>query len=159
MEDDQTFPTLKKFMTPQTTGLIVGGLLPAFFFGLSGVFAKPATQAGISTGFYLTILGLAAASVGLLFCFVSPDRTISFRSGGLTAIVGVTWAIAAGLVAVALTSYGVPVAKLVPLYNMNTLVAVLLALVVFSEWRDVNAVRLLVGSLLIVAGGSLVATS
>jgi uncharacterized membrane protein len=71
----------------------------------------------------------------------------------------VTWAIAAGLVAVALTSYGVPVARLVPLYNMNTLVAVLLALVVFSEWRDVNAVKLLVGSLLIIAGGSLVATS
>ena len=146
-------------MNHYTTGLIVGGLLPALFFGLSGVFAKPATQAGISTGFYLTIIGLAAASVGLLFCVISPDRTISPRSAGLTSLVGITWAIAAGLVAVGLTVYSVPVAKLVPLYNMNTLVAVLLALVVFSEWHDVNAPRLLVGSLLIVFGGSLVAAS
>lgn len=146
-------------MTTQSTGLIIGGLLPALFFGLSGVFAKPATQAGISTGFYLTILGLAAASVGLVFCFILPERTLSLRSGGFTVLVGVTWAIAAGLVAIALTGCRVPIAKLVPLYNMNTLVAVLIALVVFSEWRDVNAVKLLIGSLLIIAGGSLVATS
>ena len=146
-------------MSPQLSGLIVGGLLPALFFGLSGVFARPATQAGISTGFYLTIIGLAAATVGLLFSLVFPERELTFRSGIFTVLVGSTWAIAAGLVAITLTKYGTPISRLVPLYNMNTLVAVLIGLWVFSEWRDVNAIKLLLGALLIVVGGSLVATS
>ena len=153
-------PILPQFlMSPQSLGLIIGGLLPALFFGLSGVFARPATQAGISTGFYLTILGLAASTVGLIFCFLLPERVLSFRGGLFTVLVGSTWAIAAGLVAIALTHYGAPIAKLVPFYNMNTLVAVLIGLVVFSEWQEVNGLKLLIGALLIIVGGSLVATS
>jgi uncharacterized membrane protein len=146
-------------MSPQLSGLIVGGLLPALFFGLSGVFARPATQAGISTGFYLTIIGLAAATVGLVFCLIFPERELTFRSGLFTILVGSTWAIAAGLVAIALTKYGSPISRLVPLYNLNTLVAVIIGLVVFSEWREVNALQLLIGAVLIIVGGSLVATS
>lgn len=146
-------------MSPQTLGLIIGGLLPAVFFGLSAVFSRPATQIGISTGFYLMINGLAIATVGLIFCLIFPDRIVSLRSGLFTVLVGSTWAIAAGLVAIALTHYGAPIARLVPLYNMNTLVAVLIGLVVFSEWREVDTLKLMMGALLIIIGGSLVATS
>jgi hypothetical protein len=146
-------------MSTQALGLIIGGLFPAIFFGLSAVFSRPATQIGISTGFYLTINGLAIASVGLIFCLTFPERVLSFRSGFFTVLVGSCWALAAGLVAIALTNYGMPIARLVPLYNMNTLVAVVIGLFVFSEWRDVDAIKLLIGALLMVVGGSLVATS
>ena len=44
---------------------------------------------------------------------------------------------------------------LVPLYNMNTLVAVGIGLVLLGEWRDVSVWRLLAGAALIVAGGVL----
>ena len=46
-------------MTNQTIGLLIGGLLPAVFYGISGVFAKPATEAGIGIGLYIMLIGLA----------------------------------------------------------------------------------------------------
>lgn len=71
--------------------------------------------------------------------------------------IGASWAAGMALVALALTRYGVPLSKLAPLYNMNTLVVVLLALIVFAEAREVAFPRLLLGTLLILAGGVVVA--
>ena len=51
------------------------------------------------------------------------------------------------------------IAQLVPLYNMNTLVAVILALIVFSEWQELQLVKLLLGTVLIVAGAIFVANA
>ena len=146
-------------MTNQTIGLLIGGLLPAVFYGISGVFAKPATEAGIGIGLYILLIGLAVSLTGLLIYGFSPDNTISLRSGIFTVAVGLTWAISAAGVAVALASYQVPVSRLVPLYNMNTLVAVLLGLVIFAEWKDVQTAKLVGGAVLIAIGGSMVATS
>jgi transporter family protein len=147
-------------MTGQVQGIVIGGLLPALFFGISGVFAKAATQGTtIGTGLYMVLVGLAAALVGLMVHLVDPGKVVSWRSGVFTSLVGVTWGIAAGLVAFALTKYRTPIATLVPLYNMNTLVAVVIGLFWFAEWKEVNTFRLVVGSICIVVGGSLVATS
>jgi uncharacterized membrane protein len=146
-------------MTQNMNAIIMGGILPAVFFGLAGVFAKPSTQAGIGTGLYLVCVGLSAALVGLVFHLSVPDKTISIRSGGFAILVGLTWAFAAGLVAFTLSKYSTPISKLVPLYNMNTLVAVCIGLVAFAEWKDVHVPQLIVGSLLVVIGGTLVANS
>jgi uncharacterized membrane protein len=146
-------------MTQNMNAIIIGGILPAVFFGLAGVFAKPSTQAGIGTGLYLVCVGLSAALVGLVFHLSVPDKTISIRSGGFAILVGLTWAVAAGLVAFTLSKYSTPISKLVPLYNMNTLVAVCIGLVAFAEWKDVHVPQLIVGSLLVVIGGTLVANS
>lgn len=127
-------------MTQNMHAIIMGGILPALFFGLAGVFTKPSTQAGIGTGLYLVCVGLAAALVGLVLHLLVPDKTISIRSGGFAVLVGLTWAVAAGLVAFALSKYSTPISKLVPLYNMNTLVAVCIGLVAFAEWKDVHIV-------------------
>lgn len=77
-------------MTQNLHAIIMGGVLPALFFGLAGVFAKPRTQAGIGTGFYLVCVGLAAS------------------------------------------------------------------LVAFAEWKDVHISKLIIGSVLVVIGGTLV---
>jgi len=146
-------------MTQNLNAMIMGGLLPALFFGLSGVFAKPSTQAGIGTGLYLVCVGLAAALVGLVYHLCIPEKTISMRSGGFAVLVGLTWAVAAGSVAFALSRYAVPISKLVPLYNMNTLVTVSIGLVAFAEWKDVHVSKLIVGSVLVVIGGALVANA
>lgn len=146
-------------MSEQSYGMLIGGLLPAIFYGISGVFAKPATEAGIGIGPYVIIIGLSVTVVGVaVYCF-SADHSISLRSGLLTSAVGITWAIGAAGVAIALANYNVAITKLVPLYNMNTLVAVVLGLVVFSEWKDVQTYKLVSGAVLIAIGGSLVATS
>ena len=70
-----------------------------------------------------------------------------------------TWGIASGLVAYSLLHFNVPISQLVPLYNMNTLVAVLLALVVFSEWKDLHTLKLLFGTVLIAIGAVFVANA
>lgn len=146
-------------MTQNMSAAIMGGILPAVFFGLAGVFAKPSTQAGIGTGLYLVCVGLAAALVGLVFHLSLPDKAISLRSGGFAVLVGLTWGFAAGLVAFTLSKYAAPISRLVPLYNMNTLVAVCIGLIAFAEWRDVHVPQLIAGSVLVVVGGTLVANA
>lgn len=146
-------------MTQSMAAIIVGGILPAVFFGVSGALAKSSTQAGIGTGLYILCIGAAVALVGCVFCLFIPDRTINMRSGLFASLVGITWAFAAGFVAISLARYGVPVSKLAPIYNMNTLVTVVIGLFVFAELTDVNAWKLVSGALLIVAGGMLVANS
>jgi uncharacterized membrane protein len=61
------------------------------------------------------------------------------------------------LVELAIARYGTPLAKLAPLYNMNTLVVVILALLFFAEARDVAVPKLITGAVMIVIGGMLVA--
>lgn len=144
-------------MSPQTLGIIIGGLAPAFIYGFSNVFAKASNDAGIGVGIYLVIAGLSIAVTGGVFALISPDGTLSIKSGMHAAGLGVTWGIATGMIAIALSKYHAPLSQLAPLYNMNTLVTVVLALWIFSEWNQVKVPQLLLGSLLIIAGGMLVA--
>lgn len=147
-------------MSPgELLGMALGGLLAAIFFGLSGVLSKASTQAGVGLGLYIMLAGAGVVLVGALFFLFQPDRTISLRSALPSLGVGVTWGLGAGLVALALTKYKVPLGKLVPLYNMNTLVAVLIALWLFSEWQRVQVLKLLIGAILVILGGTLVALS
>ena len=144
-------------MSPQTLGIIIGGLIPAVLYGFSGMFAKASNDAGISVGLYLLIIGLTIVVTGGIFAIVNPDNTLSLKSGAHALGFGLTWGIATGLIAIALAKYHAPLSQLAPLYNMNTLVTVVLALWIFSEWNQVKVPQLLLGSLLIIAGGMLVA--
>ena len=74
-------------------------------------------------------------------------------------IVGAALTEGLGMIAVVLglDRYGAPLSKLAPLYNLNTLVVVLLALVFYAESRDVNTMKLLGGASLIMAGAAVVA--
>lgn len=146
-------------MKPQTIGIILGGLLPALLFGTGGVLQKASNRAGIGIGLYLICIGLGFAATGVGVYLALPDKTISMRSGLLAGALGLCTGLSMGLVAVALARYQTPLSKLVPLYNMNTLVSVLGALVIFSEWREVSMSRLLSGAVLIIIGGYLVADS
>lgn len=74
-------------------------------------------------------------------------------------MVGFLGGIGSVLVSIGIVKYSAPLGKLVPLFNMNTLVTVLLALWLFAEWKEVQVPRLLIGSILIVVGGILVARS
>jgi len=143
-------------MNAQTMGIIIGGIIPAVLYGVSGVFSKASTKAGIGLGIYLFIIGIAITIVGAGFYIVNPDKTLSIRSGMHAAGLGLTWGLGTGLVAIGLTKYAAPLGKLAPLYNMNTLVAVLLALWIFSEWQQVRVPQLLIGAAFIVVGGTLV---
>jgi transporter family protein len=146
-------------MTSQTAGLIVGGLMPALVWGVYNTMIKATTRAGIAVGPFLITVGIATAVNGTALLFVIPDRSVSLRSGSLAVLTGIIWAVAAGLVAFALIRFNAAISQLTPLFSISVLVTVLLGLVLFSEWREVNAPRLLEGSALVVLGALLVSTS
>jgi hypothetical protein len=139
-------------------GLLIGGLLPALAFGATGLLQKVTMRTGIGLGPYLLCLGLGVVIVGGATQILSPgsSRAVSLRTAALSGTVGASWGLGMALVALGLSRYGVPLSKLAPLYNLNTLVVVLLALVVFSEFREVAAGRLLAGTTLILLGAWLV---
>jgi uncharacterized membrane protein len=146
-------------MQKATVALLIGGLLPAVLFGISGVLQKTSARAGIGTGPYLIVIGLVVVTVGLLVTAIQGDRTINLQSALNTCAYGLFWSSGITCIALALGRYDARISQLVPLYNMNTLVAVGLGLLVLGEWKEVNSWQLMLGAGLAVVGGMLAATS
>lgn len=146
-------------MPSKTVGLLIGGFLPAIIYGGSAIFQKLSTSIGISISTYLIAVGVGVMTAGLGFYFFGNNTPFSFKASTYAGIFGLTWGIASGLVAYSLLHFDIPISQLVPLYNMNTLVAVVLALIIFSEWKDLNTIKLLSGSVLIVMGAIFVANA
>jgi|SRR3989344_1857835 len=146
-------------MSSQTIGLLIGGLLPALLFAICNLFVKASNNAGIGVGPYMIIIGAAVIFMGMVFLLFIPDRTLSLRSGLHAFGMGIFWGTGVGLVAIGISWYGAPIGKLSSLFNMNSFFTVLLAFWIFAEWKQVHVPRLLLGSLLIAIGGTLVAKS
>ncbi|MEM9216374.1 MAG: hypothetical protein AAGD25_18760 [Cyanobacteria bacterium P01_F01_bin.150] len=147
-------------MTPQILGLIIGGVLPAVLYGTSSVFSKISTNEGMPIGIHLFWIGLTISATGILFAIAVPGAISSLvpsvKGVASSSMLGLLWGLGTGCVALGLLQYQAPLAKLVPLYNMNTLITVGLALILFAEWKDMNTVQLMIGTGLIIAGGVLV---
>lgn len=146
-------------MNNQIIGIVVGGLVPALLFGFSGVLQKTAQRTGITMSWYIIFLGLGVLTAGIPLLFTESAKQISTKGGITTLLIGFFWALGMVAVATAITKFGVPVSKLAPLYNMNTLVAVVLGLLIYSEWKNLNTASLLIGAVFIIIGGVLVAKS
>lgn len=146
-------------MQNKTLALLLGGVVPAFLFGISGVLQKTSNRAGIGTGPYLIFAGLAVLITGVIFAAVQQDLTLNRASALQTCLFGGLWALGSAAIACSLGRYGGQISQLVPLYNMNTLVAVVVGLVMLSEWRTVDLTRLGMATVLTIAGGVLAATS
>lgn len=146
-------------MTSKMTALLLGGFMPALIYGCSAIFQKMSVNSGISLSAYLVATGLGIIIVGAGYYFFDGSFAINAKSGFYAIIFGLTWGAASGLVAYTLLYFDVALSQLVPLYNMNTLIAVLLALIIFSEWKDIHTVKLIFGALLIFAGAILVANA
>lgn len=146
-------------MSKQWMAVVIGGLLPAVFLGLSGVLQKTAARTGIAVGPYVVVVGLVVAGVGGIVTLVQRDATVTTSGAVQTAGFAVLWSTAILGIMLGLGKYEGQVSVIVPLYNMNTLVAVGIGLVALGEWKDVNLLRLLSGASLIVVGGVLAGTS
>lgn len=146
-------------MSNATLALLIGGLLPAVLFGLSGAVQKLSAGAGVGTGPYLIVVGGVVVLVGLVVTAVERDTTLTPAGGGYAALFGLLWAAGIACIAVALGRYGGRISQLVPLYNTNTLVAVVVGLVALGEWQTVQPGRLLLATGLIIGGGVLAASS
>jgi uncharacterized membrane protein len=146
-------------MSKQTFAILIGGLLPAVLNGVAGVHQKTAAKTGIGPGPYVLIIGTVAALIGGAITLVTRDASVTWTGAGHTAGFAVLWSAAIVAIMLALGRYEGPVSVIVPLYNINTLIAVLLGLIVLGEWAGVDKWRLIVGAVLIVVGGTLAGTS
>ncbi len=145
-------------MTQAQLGILIGGIIPALLFGTAGVFQKVSSQQNIASGIFLASVGVGAFFTGLAVMIQQGTFDIQWKQCWPALSMGLTWGIGTMLVVYAISHYQMPIAKLAPLYNMNTLVTVLVALVIFNEWKDVNTVKLIIGSILIIGGGILVSS-
>lgn len=146
-------------MTDQTIGMLIGGFVPAVLYGLAGVMQKTVQKTGISLSWYIIFIsiGVLLASVPLLF--TEQAKQLSLKGGIFSVLIGFFWAFGMVAVALGISKFGVPVSKLAPLYNTNTLIAVILGLLIYAEWKDLNIIPLLSGAFLIILGGILVTRS
>lgn len=145
-------------MTQAQLGILIGGIIPAFLFGISGICQKWSNQHGISTGAYLVSIGIGVLCVGVVLCIYNSEQQFSTASVVPAIALGVFWGLGILLVAIAISKYGARLSVLAPLYNMNTLVAVVGALFIFSEWKDANLFKLGFGTIMIILGGVLVSS-
>ena len=116
-------------MNNHSLSILIGGVAAAVLLGISGVFQKSAQ--GISQGPYLVVVGLVITLVGGLWWLVTRASDWSVPAIGSAALF----------------------ALLAPLYNMNTLVAVLIGLTIMGESKNVQPVPICIGAALIVVGG------
>ena len=142
-------------MDHKVIAILLGGVLPALMLGVASIFQKFSANGGIGTGPFLIGVGITTVLVGGIFLAVEKQVTVTGQSAAFTLLYGLVWAAATGFVAIALRRYGGQISQLAPLYNMNTLVAVVLGLIIFAEWKNVDPWKLLLAAVLIVAGGVL----
>ncbi len=144
-------------MLPSTLGLLIGGVVPAVIFGLVNVVVRLGAQDGISAGKYMMFTGFGVMLAGFTLTFLQSSSFAMMPKTMLLAVLyGFLWGIASGCIVYALTMYHPLMSKLVPIFNMNTLVAVTLTLIIFAEWQQVHLIKLIIGVLFVVLGGTLV---
>ncbi len=146
-------------MNSNYLGMILGGIIPAIIFGIGGIFVKASNQQGISFNYFTLLSGIGVIVISILSFIVFEEKLINIKSGLNAFLVGSTWACGVLLVAIALTKYNTPMSIISPLNGTACLFTVLLALFIFSEWKEIHAIRLFIGTILIIAGAMLVSTS
>ena len=144
-------------MNHHLAGIIIGGLMPALILGGFGVMQKTCLRAGLGLGPFFVITGGTIVVFGLVCCLLSASGHVSLKAGFYALAAGLLWALGTGLILLSVSRFGASISQLAPLYNMNTLVVVLLGLLVFSEWQQVRPAPLWIGTVLIVLGALFVA--
>jgi len=146
-------------MTDKHLSLLIGGFMPAVLFGIVATFQKVINKETIGMGPYLMGIGATILAIGALYSLWDRDLSITPRAGFYVVLFGILWTAAMICVAIALKRYNGQIGQLVSIYNMNTIVTVVIGLVVLSEWKNVNSMRLLAAAVLISLGGVLAANA
>ncbi|MGG7579409.1 EamA family transporter [Rhizobium sp. Nf11,1] len=139
--------------------IIVGGILPAFFWGITAVFQKQSAAAATGSAVYLIAFGSACALAGLIAVLIWRPAPWTVEGLGFAAIAGACFAAGTGLISFALFAYGVPVSKLAPIWSCNVLVTLAIAAVFLGEASELEMVKLATGTLLILSGALLVSSA
>ena len=140
---------------------LVYGLIAALFWGSYAVVSKVVTNNNylgfnVNAASLFMLAGIAVVFIGY---FIAERPTLPSNISGITlgVLAGVLWAGGMVFSFLALKS-GADVSKLTPIYNTNTLVAVVLGILILHELpQAASLIKVIVGAILIVIGGILVA--
>jgi len=143
-------------MSQHVAGIIIGGIIPAFVFGVYGVMQKQCMRVGLGVGGFFLVLGATAAVGGLAIRTWVPGGVPPLSAALSAAGFAVFWSLSIGLILVAVDRYDASISQLAPLYNSATLITVVLGLWLFEEWKDVGMLPLLLGAMAIVTGAAIV---
>ncbi|MCH2174413.1 MAG: hypothetical protein MK193_01655 [Lentisphaeria bacterium] len=145
-------------MSSQVLSILIGGVLAALLLGISSILQKVSNSSGISPSQFIFFAGLSIALSGaLVWGGIQYESQLTSKAVIYACLFGVVWAAAAFCVSISISRYGANISQLVSLFNMNTLVGVVLGLIIFREYQQVNTPMLLVGATLIFVGGILCA--
>jgi transporter family protein len=120
---------------------------------------KLSVRAGIGLPLYLAVVGLTVFSFGGLVAFCTGERFATPSGIGFAIAMGIAWSTGIFCMAYGLSVLKLPVSVVAPMTNSNALVAVLVSAVIFSEWKELNALRVVSGTLLIVLGATVISTA
>jgi len=139
-----------------STPWFIGGIIPALFYGFMTIPIK-LTSGQISTGLFLVITGLGIITIGLLAMLLLNESSVfTTKSTILSFIYGLLWGSGTLFVFYALSHLKGSISTLAPLYNTNTLIAVLIGLIIFKEWTNLVVWKIILGAILIVLGSALI---
>ena len=133
------------------------GIIAAVCFAVNTIIYKVAQQKGNFSPYFGSFLfGLGVLFIVGLFLLFNPSYNFEFKSNSLALIAGIIWGL--GFIAIAIAiSQKADVSRLAPIYNSNTLLAVLLGIIFLKEIPDVSQIfRIVAGAVLIVIGAVLV---
>ena len=133
------------------------GIIAAVCFGVQTIIYKYAAQKGNLSPYYGSfVFALGIVIIFGVFLLFKPSYSFDWKSNGLLFASGLIWGIGFLAVAVAISN-NVDVARLAPIYNTNTLIAVLLGILILHEVPDTTQMfRVISGAVLIVIGAILV---
>ncbi|PDT13691.1 hypothetical protein CO670_27060 [Rhizobium sp. J15] len=139
--------------------IVLGGILPAIFWGITAIFQKQSAVAATGSAIYLIAFGAACAISGLIAALIWRPAPWTTEGLGFAATAGACFAAGTGLISFTLFAYGVPVSKLAPIWSCNVLVTLAIAAVFLGEASELNIVKLAIGTLLILSGALLVSSA
>ena len=136
---------------------IIFAILASLCWGTYIVLNKIALSKGLNPFFALLIMGIGVIGLcATVFFLNSPDTAADSGSMVFALVAGALWAVGQLFAILALANKA-PVAKLAPIYNTNTLVAVLLGIILLKELpTGAGQIKVIIGAVLIVVGGVLV---
>ena len=133
------------------------GIVAAICFGVNTILYKIASQKGnFSPAFGSLVFGIGILIAFLVYFFAKPALQFEWKSTALAIAAGIIWAIGFLAIAIAISQKG-EVARLAPLYNANTIIAVVLGIVLLGEVPDMSQmIRVIIGAVMIIIGTVLV---
>ncbi|MBL7055186.1 EamA family transporter [Candidatus Woesearchaeota archaeon] len=140
---------------------VIYGLIASLCFGINAVIYKVAATRGQGINPYLGVFSVGLGVFlffSLVYLIKSPKFIPNWTGLTLALIAGIVWAAGFLMITLAIANKA-DISRLAPIYNTNTLIAVLLGMIFLKELpAGSEIIKVISGAVLIVIGAVLVSS-